>query len=153
MRWINCDQRFMPHLAQVLGMCPTPHAISVAEFEDEKPICGAIYDGYNGRSIHSHLWIAPGRVPSRLFWFTTFDYMFRQCQIETGIGTVPSSNVRAQKLDEHLGYRLNTVIPNYYPNGDDMLLYTITRETAMDWERFKPRDESRIVVAGGIHHG
>jgi len=139
MRWINTAPKFLPYLSQIMGLVCTSNGLHVSEFDDTAPVAGAIFDGYNGKSIHSHLWIAPGRNPSRAFWFACFDYMFRQCGVETVIGTVPSSNVRAQKLDEHLGYRLTATIPNYYPNGDDMLLYVCTPATAPDWQKFKPR--------------
>lgn len=138
-RWINTDPKFMPHLAGAMGLVPTPNAVVVAEFDGTDPIAGAIFDGYNGKSIHSHVWIAPGRRPSRSFWWVCFDYMFTQCGVETVIGTVPSSNKAAQKLDEHLGYVLNSTIPNYYPDGDDCMLYVCTRATAMNWQKFAPR--------------
>lgn len=146
MRWINCDPKFVPHLAKVMGLVVTPHAVCVAEFDGTVPICGALFDGYNGRSIHAHIWIAPGRRPSRTWFWSCFDYMFRQCDVQTVIGTVPSSNKRAQKLDEHLGFRLKATIPNYYPNGDDMLMYVCTPETAMYWGKFYP-DHGRINIA------
>lgn len=138
-RWINCDPGFIPHLAGMLEVAPTPNAVCVAEFDGEVPVCGALFDGYNGKSIHAHIWIAEGRKPSRFWWFAVYDYMLRQCGVETIIGTVPSSNTAAQKLDEHLGFRLNSVIPNYYPNGDDMMLYIATKETVPDWKRFLPK--------------
>lgn len=139
MRWINTDPCFLPFLATAIDLSPSPNAVCVAEFDDSAPVCGAIFDGYNGRAIHSHIWVAPGRRPGRAFWYTCFDYMFRQCGVHTVIGTVPSKNVAAQKLDEHLGYRLNSVIKNYYPDGDDMLLYVCTPETATNWHRFAPK--------------
>lgn len=139
MRWINCDPKFVPYLASVIEVAPTPNSVQVSEFDDDVPICGVLFDGYNGQSIHSHIWIAPGRKPSRAWWFAVHDYMFRQCGVKNVIGTVPSSNIAARKLDEHLGYKLQAVIPNYYPNGDDMMLYLCTRETAINWERMKPK--------------
>jgi len=138
MRWLNSDPQFMCHLANLLEIAPTPNAVVIAEFDDVVPICGVVFDGYNGKSIHAHIWIAPGRRPSRMWWFAIYDYMFRQCEVTNVIGTVPSSNLAAKKLDEHLGFKLNSVIPNYYPNGDDMLLYICTAESAIDWQRFRP---------------
>lgn len=140
MRWINTDRSFLPHLAEVIGLNPTHNAVCVAEFDGTEPICGAIFDGYNGKAIHSHIWVAPGRRPGRNFWFACFDYMFKVCGVETVVGTVPSSNLAAQKLDEHLGYQLKATVPNYYPNGDDMLLYVCTPETAIDWRRLAPKN-------------
>lgn len=138
-RWINTDPLFIPYLAGMLEIAPTPHATVVAEFDGVVPICGALFDGYNGSSIHAHIWIAPGRKPSRAWWFSTYDYMFRQCGVKNVVGTVPASNEAAQKLDEHLGFELKCVIPNYYPNGDAMMLYVATPETAPNWQRFQPK--------------
>lgn len=140
MKWLNCDLSFVPYLAEILQVSPTPNSVCIAEFDDVTPICGVLFDGYNGKSIHAHIWIRPGHKPSRRWWFAIYDYMFRQCQVENVIGTVPSSNKAAQKLDEHLGFRLNSVVPNYYPNGDDMLLYICTAESAIDWQRFAPKE-------------
>lgn len=138
MRWINCDRAFIPHLAMVLEISPSGNAACVAEFDDTTPIAAVLYDGYNGKSIHAHIWIAPGKSPSRLWWYAIHDYMFNQCEVENVIGTVPSSNKAAQRLDERLGFQLNSVIPNYYPNGDDMLLYICTPQSAIDWKKFLP---------------
>lgn len=137
-RWINCDPGFIPHLADLLEVSPTPQAVCVAEFDGVVPVCGALFDGYNGKSIHSHVWIAKGRKPSRFWWYAVYDYMFRQVEVENVIGTVPSSNLAARKLDEHLGFVLNAIIPNYYPNGDDMCLYVCTKESAINWQKFLP---------------
>lgn len=137
-RWLNSDPMFLAYLAQVLEVAPTPNAVHISEFDGMVPICGVLFDGYNGKSIHAHIWIAEGRKPSRMWWFAIYDYMFRQCEVLNVIGTVPSSNKAAQKLDEHLGFKLNSVIPNYYPNGDDMLLYICTAESAINWRRFRP---------------
>lgn len=139
MRWLNTDIKFVPHLAEMLQVAPTPNATSVAEFDDTTPIAAALFDGYNGKSIHAHIWVSADRRPSRMFWFAVYDYMFRQCGVQNVIGTVPSSNKAAQKLDEHLGFRLTATVPNYYPNGDDMLLYVCTAETSPDWRRLRPR--------------
>lgn len=138
MRWLNSDPLFLLHLAAMLEVAPTPNAVHISEFEGTTPVCGVLFDGYNGKSIHAHIWIAPGRKPSRMWWFAIYDYMFRQCQVANVIGTVPSSNKAAQRLDEHLGFKLNSIIPNYYPNGDDMLLYICTAESAIDWQKFRP---------------
>lgn len=139
-RWINTDPKFVPYLAHIMGISVTNVCVCVAEFDGNVPIAGALFDGYNGHMIYSHIWVAPDRRPSRAFWFACFDYMFRQCGVKKGYGTVPSSNKAARDLDEHLGYRLVATVPEYYPNGDDMLLYCITPETAFDWRRLKPRD-------------
>lgn len=138
MRWINCDPMFLPHLADLLEISYTSGAAVVAEFDDVTPVAAVLFDGYNGSSIHGHIWIAPGRKPSRAWWYAVFHYAFQHCGVTNLIGTVPSSNKGAQKLDEHLGFRLNSVIPGYYPCGDDMMIYVCTPYTVIDWRKFAP---------------
>lgn len=153
MRWLNCDPTNVMALAQILEVAPTQNAVHISEFDDFTPICGVLFDGYNGKSIHAHIWIAEGRKPSRAWWFAIYDYMFRQMKVLNVIGTVPSSNKRAQFLDEHLGFRLNSVIKNYYPNGDDMMLYICTAESAIDWQRFRPKNNNEEIRHGREEQG
>lgn len=138
MRWLNTDPQFLPHLAGILKVVPTEWAMHVSEFDHVTPIAGVLFDGYNERSVHAHIWIAPGRRPSRVWWWAVCDYAFNQMGVENVIGTVPESNVEAMKLDEKLGFRLNSRIEDYYPDGDAMLLYVCTRKTVFDFERFRP---------------
>lgn len=147
-RWINCDPKFVPFLASLLQVSPTQQAVCVCDFDGITPVAGVLFDGYNGKSVHAHIWIAAGRKPSRMWWFSIYDYMFRQMGVQNVIGTVPSSNKEAQVLDEHLGFRLNSRIENYYPNGDDMLLYICTAESAIDWQRFRPKNINEEVRHG-----
>lgn len=140
MRWLNCDPQFLPHLAEMLEVSLTADAVCIAEFEGTSPISGVILDAYNGKSIHAHIWIAPGRKPSRLWYVAVFHYLFEQLKVENIIGTVPSSNKRARKLDEHFGFKLHTSIPNYYENGDDMLLYICTVDSVFDWRALLPHN-------------
>lgn len=139
-RWLNSDPLFLQHLAQIMGIVVTPHAHCLAEFRGTVPVAGAIFDGYNGQSIHAHVWIPEGCRPSRLWWWACHDYMFNQLKVTNVIGTVPSSNKAAQKLDEHIGFKLHARVPAYYPDGDDMLLYICTKDTAYDYEKFRPRN-------------
>jgi hypothetical protein len=142
-RWINSDIRNLPTLAGIMDIMPSEKAVCVLECEGTEVICGALFDGFNGQSIHGHIWIADGRQPSRLFWFAIYDYPFRHCGVTNLIGTVMSSNKKSQRLVEHLGFRLKAVISNYYPNGDDMWLYVCKVETAGRWERIRP---ARLIV-------
>jgi len=138
-RWINSDPMFTPYLAEILEIAASNGATQLSEFDGVEPICGALFDGYNSVSVHAHIWIAPGRRPSRLFWWATYDYLFNQCKVLNVIGTVPAGNEAAQKLDEHLGFVLNSVIQNYYPSGEAMMLYVCTPETVSDsWRNMRP---------------
>ena len=137
-RWINTDQSFLPWVVQALDYVPTPNAKVVAEFDGVRPIAAVVFDSYNGHSVYVHIWIYQGRRPSRMFWYAVFHYCWHQLACKLAIGQVPSSNTKARSLDEHLGFRHKGTIENYYPNGDDMLLYVATPYTIPDWRKWKP---------------
>lgn len=147
MRWIDHRPHCVPPMAGVMGIVPTPHAVAIVEMEDQYPVAGVIFDEYNGQAIHTHLWVAPGRAPSRSFWFAVFDYAFRQCEVQTAVATVASSNKKAQRITERVGHKLIATVPNYYPNGDDMLLYVCTPESAFDWQSLEPKNGIRLPIA------
>jgi hypothetical protein len=138
MRWLNTDPLFVPHLADILKITPTLSAVQISEFDHVSPIAGVLYDGYNGKSVHAHIWIAPGRLPSRVWWWAICDYAFKQLGVDNVIGTVPESNTEAARLDEKLGFRLVGRIEDYYPDGDAVLMYVCTHKTVFNYERFRP---------------
>jgi ribosomal protein S18 acetylase RimI-like enzyme len=150
MRWLNADPQFVPHLANALKITPTAAACQLSEFDNEVPIAGVLFDGYNDRSIHAHIWIAPAHRPSRLFYWAVCDYVFNQLKVQNVVGTVPSSCELALRLNRHLGFRVNSRIPNYYPTGDDMIIMICTPETVFDFERLShrvKRDIAEITIA------
>lgn len=137
-RWINVDKQFIPYVAAALDVSFSADAQVVAEFEGTQPVAAVIYDGYNGRSVHVHIWIAPGERPSKHFWWSVYDCCWRHLDVENAVGTVPASNKKAQKLDKHLGFVHKGTIPNYYMDGDDMMIFVATRDTIPDWQRWHP---------------
>lgn len=141
-RWINTDPLFVPHAAKAVGIIASPAAVVIAEFDDHNPVAAVLFDGYNGSSVHGHLWIAPDRKAGRKFWWAMFDYCFEQLKVNNVIGTVPATNLAARKLNPRLGFREIAVIPNYYPNNEDMILYRMTPETIPDWRAWAPKEIS-----------
>lgn len=139
-RWINTDPMFVPYVAKAVGIIASPAAVVVAEFDGTEPVAAVLFDGYNGSSIHGHLWISPGRRAGRAFWWAMYDYCFGQLKVNNVIGTVPADNEAARKLNPRLGFRVAAVIPSYYPNNEDMILYRMTAETIPDWRAWKPKE-------------
>lgn len=138
-RWINTDQLFLPVLAQALDCVPTVNARVVSEFDDTVPVAAVLFDGYNGHSVYVHIWISPGRMPSRMFWFAVFDYCWRQLGCKVAVGTVPSVNTKASELDKHLGFVVNSTIPNFFGDGNDMVIMVATPDTIPDWSKWRPK--------------
>lgn len=137
-RWLNVDPGFIPHVAKALNVAVTPLSSIVAEFDGDMPVAALIFDNFTGSAVHTHIWIAEGRKPSRMFWWAIYHYGFVQLGCKAVIGTVPGNNKAALKLNKHLGFVPKLEIPNYLPNGESMVLHVLTEESAPDWRKWQP---------------
>ena len=100
----------------------TSHAIGL-EVEGQI-VSGTVYEGINEASIVLHT--ALTIITRPLLWYT-FDYPFNQLCVQKLIGPVASTNQKARRLDEHLGFVLEATLKDAAPGGD-LLIYTMTRE-------------------------
>lgn len=127
---ISCNRMYMPFLAKALQYTPSQLAecILCLDGESGMPVAGVIYDGYNGAIIHAHIWVDAERKPCREWWAAIFDYPFNRVKVHKIIGQVNSGNDEARKLDEHFGFVLEATIANYYDDGNDLMVYTMTRD-------------------------
>lgn len=96
-------------------------------------VAGVMFDWTNGASITAHIAIT-GPINREFIWFI-FYYPFEQLKVNVILGQVSSTNKKAQKFDEHLGFRLHTVIPYGSPDGD-LLIYSMYKHQCK-WLRIK----------------
>jgi len=80
-----------------------------------------MYDGYTGSCIASHSRCDDPRHVSREFYFAIFNYPFNVLKVKQLTGLVSTANLKAQKLDEHLGFERETIIKDYFPDGDGIV--------------------------------
>jgi len=94
---------------------------AIGQVTDGKFVIGVLYNGYTGSSIsiHSRCDI-PAKV-SREFYWAIFNYPFNVLKVKRLTGLVSTANLKAQKLDEHLGFERETVIKDYFPDGDGIV--------------------------------
>lgn len=136
-RWISTDQELVELYGALSGYNGHPKLSQVIfEFKDGLPIAAALYDGFNGMSIHTHMWIAKGARPSKAWWWAVHDYVFNQLGCKNAIGIINSSNRKAVHLAITMGYGLQARIKHYYPDGD-ALFFVGTAESAKLWQRFR----------------
>lgn len=83
------------------------------------------YDGYNGASVQMHVAGEPGWLTRDLIK-ACFDYPFNVCEVNVILGLVPSGNKEAIRFNEHLGFRVRTVLEGAHPDGS-LILMTMTR--------------------------
>lgn len=85
-------------------------------------IAATMYDWYNGASIYANIAIA-GQI-TRDWLRAIFDYPFRQLKCNVILGLVAQSNKASQRITEHFGFQLLTIIPEADPSGG-LLLYAL----------------------------
>lgn len=136
-RWIGTNRDLIPLYTELSGYDPFSSLAQVIfEFDGQKPIAAALYDHYNGHSIHSHVWIAEGEKPSRVWWWAIHDYIFNVLKVKLAVLLANSNNPKSMRLAESLGYELTATIPNYYGTSD-ALFYTGTEDMARHWQRYR----------------
>jgi len=94
-------------------------------------IAGVILDHYNGASACLHV-AGEGNWLTREYMRVVFDYCFGQLKLAVILGLVSSANREARRFDEHLGFRVSTVIANACPDGD-LMIYTLRPEDCRYW--------------------
>ena len=92
-------------------------------------VAAAVYEGFNGQNIWAHLAGLPGRRwMTRDFLRAGFAYPFLVCGVQRLSGYVNASNTEARRLNEHFGYRVETVLSGAAHDGGDVLIYVMWRK-------------------------
>lgn len=95
--------------------------------QDGKLIAGVLYDHYNGQSIAMHVAAEGKRWMTREYLWVCFHYPFEQLKVKKIIGLVDSTNLDAQRFDEHLGFEKEAVITHAGAVGD-LIIYGMTKD-------------------------
>lgn len=99
---------------------------------------GSIFTNYTGASIGMHTAaFAPRWISPNLLW-ATFSYPFEQLECRKVFGQVQASNYNAMKFDLGLGFKIEAVIKDVFPDGD-MNVMSMLKEDCR-WLKIKPRN-------------
>lgn len=123
-------QAILPFVQRLVpGLHPGGDAVCIGWERSGRLVAGAVYEGFNGRNLWVHLAGAPGRRwMSREFLRAGFAYPFLVCRVHRLSGYVNESNAAARRLNEHLGFRVETHLEGAAPDGGDVLIYVMRRE-------------------------
>ena len=128
-KYVATSTTYLPFLSKAVGYVPSLNAqCIVCTDETGRPLAGAIYDYYNGQIIQSHVWVDPEHRPSKEWYFAACDYPFRQLKVKKVIAQIRSDNEEALSHAEHIGYQIEARISDYFEDGVDMLVLTMTEE-------------------------
>lgn len=120
------------------GGCFEPYAEGIGMAKAGVLIAGVAYDRYNGASVCMHVAAEGKHWLSRSFLTACFDYPFNTLGVKKILGLVDSSNLKARRFDEHLGFQQEAVLKDAAPSGD-LIVYSMTREQCRYLELYHGR--------------
>ena len=124
-------------VSQEAGGAWTHICQAIGQTYNNKIIVGVMYDGYTGSSIAIHSRCDDPRHVSRHFYFAIFDYPFNVLKVKQLKGLVSTANLKAQKVNEHLGFKREALLKDYFPDGDG-IVYTMSKNECR-WLKLKER--------------
>jgi RimJ/RimL family protein N-acetyltransferase len=85
---------------------------------------GVVFQDYTGPhgSINIHCAGFSPRWLNRDFLYWVFSFTFDVLKVKKVIGKVHSGNLKALRLDHHLGFKVETVIEDVFPDADLIVL-------------------------------
>jgi RimJ/RimL family protein N-acetyltransferase len=103
-------------------------AVGIGWEEGGKLRAGVVYSDFNGVNLCMHV-ASDGtkRWLRREYLRACFDYPFNVAGVRRVTGLVGEGNAEARKFDEHLGFKLETVLWGAHPTGN-MMVYVMWRD-------------------------
>lgn len=113
----------------IVGLKRSEDMRAIGLRREDELVAAAVYEGYNGQNLWVHLAGLPGRRwMTRDFLRAGFAYPFIVCGVQRLSGYVNASNAEARRLNEHFGYRVETVLRGAAHDGGDVLIYVMWRK-------------------------
>jgi RimJ/RimL family protein N-acetyltransferase len=114
----------------------TDHTVAV--HRDGRMVGGVVYTWYVGSAIMLHMAGVEDNWATRDFLWMVFHYAFVQLGVRKVMGFVSSSNTRALKVDDHLGFKIATRVPDVFPDGSDLVILVMTKPQCK-WLKLTPK--------------
>ena len=115
-------------VAEKVGAPKNDAQSAIGWTRDDEITCGVFYEHFTGASITATIAIAPGAVMPKDFLWAIFDYPFNQLNCEKIVALVAENNYRSVHLLGRMGFIREASISDYYPAGEAMIIYTLTRQ-------------------------
>lgn len=109
----------------------------VARIEKGELYGGVIYQAYTGASMSIHMAGFRPNWSSRDMIWVAFHYPFVQLGVKKLFGQVGTHKPEVLKIDLQLGFKIEAVIKDVYPEGD-MTLLSMYKEDCK-WLRIQPK--------------
>lgn len=87
---------------------------------DGELVAGTAFENFNGNNMFGHQRIDQP-VP-RHYWFCVANYIFNQCGCKRFTATVEADNLKAIKLNKHIGFVIEATLKDAGRNGDLIIM-------------------------------
>lgn len=136
----NDVRTIAPWVANRTESNPNVAQAAIGWLRDDDLVCGVTYDNYTGKSITATIAVEPAAVLPKSFMWAIFDYPFKQLGVWKMLAYVAESNYKSRALVEKMGFTQETVITDYYPDGD-LLIYSMNKEQCRWLEKDNGQEE------------
>lgn len=85
-------------------------------------MAAVLFNGYTKTNICMHVVSEGKHWMTKTYLFACFDYPFNQIGVKRITGVVESTNERALRLNEHLGFRREAILRDACESGDLILM-------------------------------
>lgn len=106
--------------------CLTENTQAIGYVKDKSFIAGMVFEGFNGFNVFCHQRMT--EPAPRSYWLAVADYVWNVLKVKRITGTVNASNLRARRLDEHLGFEQEAVLTGAADDGGDLIVYVLWPE-------------------------
>jgi hypothetical protein len=111
--------------------------VAFNEFDELERAAVVIFDNWTTNSVRVHQVIVRPMV-IRHGWFELIaEYVFDHGKRKIMYGTVPSDNVKAKRLNAHIGMTVVATLKDAISDGVDMLVYEVRREDFRWWSGYE----------------
>jgi len=102
--------------------------IMAIDEQTNETIGACIMDNWTPNSVQCHFMITSPMVLKHGFLEECFDFLFNESGKQYIYGLIPSDNMKAQKLNKHMGFTEKLRMPDAFADGIDYLVYELKRE-------------------------
>lgn len=127
----NTDQwlTMAAFLQEHAGVQPSPELKCISWVSEGKLVIVVGFNGWIGLTAQMHVAYAPGwNFTPRQMLRESFRYAFVTGKRELLLGVVNSKNVRAMRLDIHLGFTERFRLKGMHEDGGDLVLMGMTKD-------------------------
>ena len=134
-KWVaeGCDVEYT-HICRGIGW-----------LSEGKLAAAMLYNHYTGSSISMSARVEVPEKVQREWLFTVFDYPFNQLGVKRVTALIAESNQRSLSSCKHLGWKYETVLKDYFPGCDGIVL--VMRKEDCRWLGFKKRTSKGLTNA------